>query len=191
MDLSPFGFTPIAYLALAVVVFGIMYYARHQHKSHLPASDEFAKRIGLTLEPGNLFAHPRVTGSYRRRAITLDTFSRRSAGSKRRRTYTRIVQPVNNPANIYFALSMEDVFSKVGRLVGTADVPIGDEEIDRRLTVQSRPETFAARLLVANNLRQRLLQARSVNPQLDGSQLFFAQRGAECSPAGASPAIAT
>lgn len=180
LDLTFYGTTLIACFAVPALMFGLVYYVYYQHKSRVRDWDEFAKGIGLTLEPGNLFVRPRVTGNYRRRAITLDTFSRGSR--KHRKTYTRIVLLVNNPSNIYLALYVEDVFSKIGNFFGMADVQIGDDEIDQRFTIKSRPETFAARLFASSNLRQKLLQARSVNLKVDGRELYFEQRGMEADP---------
>ncbi|MBI3762629.1 MAG: hypothetical protein HY260_12330 [Chloroflexi bacterium] len=160
-----------AFVALA---FGIAYYQRQARER---AWGELAGRTGLTLEPGNFLTGPRVTGNFRGHTITLDTFSRGSG--KSRTTYTRIVVFVNNQANVYLALYQESVFSKIGKFFGMEDVQIGDEDVDRRFIIKSRPETFAARLFTSINLRQKLLQARAVNIEVDGRELHFEQQGVE------------
>ncbi|MBI3361577.1 MAG: hypothetical protein HY023_10775, partial [Chloroflexi bacterium] len=86
---------------------------------------------------------------------------------------------VNNQANVYLALYEESVFSKIGKFFGMEDVQIGDEDVDRRFIIKSRPETFAARLFTSINLRQKLLQARAVNIEVDGRELHFEQQGVE------------
>jgi len=57
------------------------------------------------------------------------------------------------------------------------DVQIGDEDMDRRFIIKSKPENFAASLLTAGGLRQKLLEARSLNIELDGRELHFEQIG--------------
>lgn len=135
-----------------------------------------AEGAGLSYEGGRFFfSAPRVTGRYRGRQVTLDTFTRRTGDS--RTTYTRILMFVNNQANIYLAMYQESVFSKMGKFFGLQDVQIGDDEIDRRFVIKSKPETFAASLLSYINLRQRLLEARRLNVEVDGREITFEQVG--------------
>jgi hypothetical protein len=143
----------------------------------LRAWSELAARSGLSLEPGNLFSPPRVSGAYRGHHLRLDTFSRGT--SKNRTTYTRIVVHLDNRAGVRLALYQEDVFNKIGKMFGQKDVQTGDEEIDRRFMIRCEPEMFAARLFTSINLRSKLLQARSLNLSVEGPELYFEQRGAE------------
>lgn len=161
---------------LGMVALGVgMAYASRQARAK--AWGELARRTGLALEQGSFFVPPRLTGGYRGHSLTLDTFTRGSGKSSN--TYTRIVIFVNNQANIYLALYEEGLFSKIGKFFGAEDVQIGDEEVDRRFILKSRPENFAARLFTSINLRSKLLQARAANIEVDGRELYFEQRGAE------------
>lgn len=161
-------------LGMVALVAGTVYASR---RARLRAWGELAGRTGLALEPGSFFVPSRLTGTYRGHSLTLDTFTRGSR--KRRTTYTRIVIFVNNQANIYLALYEEGLFSKIGKVFGAEDVQIGDEEVDRRFRIKSRPANFAAVLFTSINLRSKLLQARSVNIAVDGRELHFEQRGVE------------
>ena len=104
-----------------------------------------------------------------------DTFTR--GAGKSRQTYTRIVLFVNNQTSAYLALYQESVFSKIGKFFGMQDVQVGDEDFDRRFIIKSRPENYVVGLLMTGDLRQKLLEARSVNIELDGRELHFEQIG--------------
>jgi hypothetical protein len=43
------------------------------------------------------------------------------------------------------------------------DIRLGDEEVDHRFLIQSRPPTFATDLFAARDMRQRLLQIRALH----------------------------
>jgi hypothetical protein len=159
-------------LGMLAVGLGTAYATR---RARLRAWEELARRTGLAFEPGGYFTTPTLTGSYRGHQITLDTFKRSSGRSST--TYTRIVVFVNNQESIYLALYEEGVFSKIGKFFGTEDVQVGDEEVDRRFIIKSRPETFAARVFTSINLRGQLLKARHVNIEIDGREIYLEERG--------------
>ena len=158
---------------IVALVFGTVYFSRQAQQR---AWGELAAHTGLTFEPGRFFGPgPHVTGTYRSRPLTLDTFTRGSG--KHRPTYTRIVLFMDNPANVYLALYQESVFSKIGKFFGMQDLQIGDEEVDRRFIIKSKPENFAASLFTSISLRQQFLQARVLNVEVDGRELTFEQVG--------------
>ena len=161
-------------LTLFIVgVFALVYFSRQRWQK---AWGDLATVTGLTFEPGGFLGpSPRVAGTYRGRALTLDTFTRGSG--EHRHTYTRIVLFVNNAAGLYLALYQESVFSKIGKFFGMADIQVGDEEVDRRFVIKSKPENFAASLFTSISLRERLLQARVLNVEVDGRELTFEQSG--------------
>ncbi len=161
------------FVGVLALVLGAIYFSRQAQRK---AWGELAARTGLTFEPGSfLGGGARVTGAYHNHPLTLDTFTRGSG--KSRTTYTRIVLFVDNPANIYLALYQESVFSKIGKFFGMQDFQIGDEEVDRRFIIKSKPESFAASLFTSISLRQQLLQARVLNVEVDGRELTFEQVG--------------
>jgi len=161
------------FVGLLAFVFGIVYFRRQAQQK---AWSDLATQTGLTFEPGGFFGPvPRVTGAHRGHTLTLDTFTRGSG--KHRHTYTRIVLFVNNAVGIYLALYQESVFSKIGKFFGMEDLQIGDEEVDRRFIIKSKPESFAASLFTSISLRQQLLQARVLNVEVDGRELTFEQVG--------------
>jgi len=155
-----------------VGVIAMIYFSRRAREK---AWRELAESTGLTYESGGFFGSSSVTGTYRGHSLTLDTFTR--GAGKHRRIYTRIVLFVNNRDNAYLALYQESVFSKVGKFFGMQDIQVGDEDLDRKFIIKSRPETFAVNLLLTGGLRTKLLEARSLNIELDGRELHFEQMG--------------
>jgi hypothetical protein len=164
-------------LIVAVIALSLGWtYSRRQ--ARLKAWRELAERMGLTWEPGSLLGHPPyVKGKYRGHELTLDTFRRGSGRNST--TYTRIILFVNNQSNLYLTLYEESVFSKIGKLFGAQDIQVGDEEIDRRFMIKGQPEDSVTRLLTPISLRQKLLEARSVNLEVDGRELHFEKKGEE------------
>ena len=161
------------FAGIFALVFGALYFTRQAQQK---AWGELAARTGLTFEPGGFFGPvPRVTGAYRSHSLTLDTFTRGSG--KHRHTYTRIVLFVNNQANVYLALYQEGVFSKIGKFFGMQDIQVGDEEVDRKFIIKSKPENYAASLFTSISLRDQLLKTRTLNVEVDGRELTFEQMG--------------
>jgi hypothetical protein len=120
-----------------------------------------------------------MTGTYRGRSLTLDTFTRGGGADSAPTSYTRIVIFVNNQSHFYLALYEESVFSKIGKLFGAQDIQIGDEEIDRRFMIKGQPESVIVSLIATSGLHQKLLKARSLNLEMDGRELYFEEQGVE------------
>jgi len=160
------------FVGFFVAVIYIIYRSRQEQSK---AWRHVAARTGLTFEPGVLLGSPRVTGNYRGRALRLDAFARRYGASDVTR-YTRIVLAVNNRAGVVLTLRREGVLSPIAKALGAEDIRLGDEEVDRRFLIQSRPATFAAELFTSRELRQRLLQIRALHlVAVNGTELRFEQ----------------
>lgn len=157
---------------IIAIVIGIVYWQRQNQRR---AWGELAALTGLQMEEGSWWTPARVTGTYRGRSLTLDTFTRGSG--KHRHTYTRVTLFVNNTANVYLALYEENLFTKIGKFFGMEDVQVGDEDIDRRFRIKSKPETFAAKVMLNSQLRGQLLEARQLNVEADGREITFEQLG--------------
>jgi hypothetical protein len=171
-----FGFTlPIlVFAAVIAIVLVVNYYGR---QSRLRAWGELASNTGLTCESGGFFSPIRVTGMYRGHGLVLDTFTRSSGKSSQ--TYTRIVLSANNPSDLSLAIYEEGVMSKIGKALGMQDIQLGDADLDQRFIIKGRPEEAIVNLLAFGSLRQKLLDARSLNLALDGQQVHFEERGVE------------
>ena len=98
---------------------------------------------------------------------------------KNRTTYTRIVTSVNNLTQLSMKVYQETVFSKVGKLLGGQDIQIGNEQFDQRYIIRGQPEMDVVLLLSSIGLQQKLLQDRTFNFDLKGSELYFEKRGIE------------
>ena len=158
-----------------LVIFAVLAYRRRQARQQ--AWSELAVRTSLTFEPGTLFSPMRVTGTYHGRPLALDTFTRSSGKSST--TYTRIRLGANNPSALSLAIYDENVLSKLGKALGTQDIQVGDDELDRRFTFKGQPQQVIAGLLTSIGLRQKLLEARSVHVEVKGQEVYWQQRGAE------------
>jgi len=158
-----------------LVIFAVLAYRRRQARQQ--AWSELAVRTSLTFEPGGLLSPMRVTGTYRGRPLTLDTYTRSSGKSST--TYTRIRLGVNNPSALSLAIYDENVLSKLGKALGMQDIQVGDDELDRRFTFKGQPQPVIASLLTSIGLRQKLLEARSVHVEVKGQEVYWQQRGAE------------
>ena len=93
--------------------------------------------------------------------------------------YTRIRMSVNNPSALSLAIYDENVLSKLGKVLGMQDIQVGDDELDRRFTFKGKPEPVITGLLTSIGLRQKLLEARSVNVEVKGQEVCWRQRGEE------------
>ncbi len=176
------NFSAFCGIALPILVFAgivalvlVLNYTSRQ--ARLKAWGELAGNTGLTCESGGVFSPIRVTGTYRGHGLILDTFTRSSG--KNSQTYTRILLSANNPSNLALAIYEEGVMSKVGKALGMQDIQVGDADLDRRFIVKGRPEDAVVNLFAFGNLRQRLLDARSLNLTLNGDQVRFEARGVE------------
>jgi len=169
------GLEALIFVGVIVLVVAIAYFRRQARQR---AWSELADRTGLTFESDGWFGTSRVTGVYRGHQLTLDTFRRGSSG-KNSTTYTRIVLFVNNQSNLYLALYHEGVFSKIGKFFGMQDIQVGDIELDRRFIIKGKPEKAVVSVLTSGALPQKLLEARSVNLEVDGRELHFEQVGVE------------
>lgn len=173
--LTAFGL-PASVIVAVVAVLAIIAYLRYQARQR--AWSELAARTGLTLEPaGFLGLRLCVTGDYRGHTLTLDTFTRSSG--KNSTTYTRIVLSVNNTASLRLALYEENILSPLGKALGVQDIQVGDAELDRRFMIKGQPEDVIVSLLTFGGLRDKLLQARSLNLKVEGQELHFEKRGVE------------
>lgn len=164
----------LIFVGIVVLVLALNYYGR---QARLKAWGELASNTGLTCDSGGLFAPIRVTGLYRGHGLTLDTFTRSSG--RHSETYTRIMLSASNPSNLALTIYEEGVMSKVGKALGMQDIQVGDADLDRRFIIKGRPEDAVVNLLASGSLRQRLLDARSLNLTLNGDQVRFEARGVE------------
>lgn len=161
-------------VVLVVVITAIIYLGKRAWQN---AWSELASRLGLECIPGSFLRNPSVAGTYRGRNLTLDSFMRGSG--KNRTTYTRIVTSVNNLTQLSMKVYQETVFSKVGKLLGGQDIKIGNEQFDQRYIIRGQPEMDVVLLLSSIGLQQKLLQDRTFNFDLKGSELYFEKRGIE------------
>jgi len=163
-------------LILAIPVVAIVLLVYFQRKAQLDAWNELAVRTGLTCEGGIAPWSPiHVSGSYHGRPLVLDTFTRGTG--KRSRTYTRAVLGVNNPIPLQLYLSEESVFDKVGKWMGSKDIQLGDEALDRRYKIKGEPEEEVGRVLASLDVRQKLSEAPSMRVEIQAGEVHAEKFG--------------
>jgi hypothetical protein len=133
---------------------------------------ELARQAGLSFIPGDLLLKgPRVQGTYRGHDLTLETFSQSSGRGSA--THTRISVATRNPVDLRLSLNDEGRFDKIGKVLGVQDIQLGDEAMDRRFIIKGMPESRVAALLAGPVLRQQLLETRSLNIEVEGTQVVY------------------
>jgi hypothetical protein len=172
-------------ISIFVIVLGLMaivvVFSIFNSRARQAGWREAASQAGLAYEPGSFWGKsPFISGVFHGRSLALDTFSTNTG--KNRTTYTRLVVALENPAAISLSLSGEGLGSKMGKLVGMKEIQLGDAEFDSRFFVRGEPEMAVQRLLANSSLRQKLLDARSVNIEVHDRTIRYQKRGFESNP---------
>ncbi|MCK4978645.1 MAG: hypothetical protein KAS36_17050 [Anaerolineales bacterium] len=179
-------------IAAVIGIVLLIYFVWKEDKKSEEAWRDLAERTGLSLQPRIFMARKILAGTYRGRSIKLNTVTRgdyvdiQTGYNHPGDTYTRMAVSVDNPAgNIINLLEGGQFFSRV---FGAKSVQIGHKSFDRRFTIQSRPENFAASVLSSAELRKRIMLTH-LKPKilrLGGRELylerkFFNVRGSKAS----------
>ena len=164
MDIEIIVFVGI--VAAAIVVFYFIQRSRKQAWSGLAA------QTGLAFEGIGLFSQARVTGMYRGRNIVLETFT---TGGKNSKICTRVVASVANASSIRLKLGEEGILAKIGKKMGGQDIQTGDAALDRRFLIKGEPEAEIRSLLLASDVRQRLLSLPQLSVEVNGGEIRYEQ----------------
>jgi len=152
-------------LVIAVLVVVGLVAAYRFSQNNAAAWRELAARTGLTAQRYG------VDGNYRDHPVSLSYYGNRG------RSYLHLVITVKNPRGIFFELSRQyegALDSKLQAGLHGPDVRIGDDELDGRFIIESRPESFAQHLFNSLDLRQKILQARQgFRIELEEGRLSF------------------
>jgi hypothetical protein len=109
-----------------------------RRRRHVTAWQGFADQTGLRLDPGGLFANPRVSGNYDGRVVELSIFHRTRSGYSS--TYTRLTVSVNNPHFRSLEIARHGtLMGLLDRTVSGEDIQVGNAEFDSRMTVRGEP----------------------------------------------------
>lgn len=148
-----------AFIVFDAIVVTISLVARNRSMQALRENwQQLGMRTGLSFTRGGLLTAPSLGGEYRRRSLTLTTFSRSSGRSST--TYTRITLALKSPAAGTLGLSPEGFLSGLGRALGMQDVQVGNERFDKSFIVKSSPPEFAPAMLGDPMLQDALLRLR-------------------------------
>ena len=152
--------------AAAVFAFYFIQRSRRQAWSGLAA------QTGLAFEGVGLFSQARVTGMYRGRNIVLETFT---TGGKNSKICTRVVASVNNAPSIHLKLGEEGILAKIGKKLGGQDIQTGDAALDRRFLIKGEPDAEIRSLLLASDVRQRLLSLPQLSIEVIEGEIRYEQ----------------
>jgi hypothetical protein len=97
--------------------------------------------------------------------------------------YTQISVHLTNPRKIFLRIVRKGGARKTEKIFGVPNMPVGDSEVDRQFDVKGLPHEFLPGVFATRqSFRKRLLdldQKRSLEIELDGSELRFEQQGLE------------
>jgi hypothetical protein len=155
-----------------------LYQRFYKPKVGTRAWPELAVRIGMTYKPPtgpwSNRSPPHVAGIYRGYDLKLD-LARVAHGvvDDGIALYrTRVVLSPKRKINGYVILKRKWYFWSHG-------VEVGDEQFDRRLVVDSRPEDLITQIFASPELRQRLLQTYLLTFKVSDLGLLFEKAGVE------------
>jgi hypothetical protein len=196
IDLSPLlsiCCTCFSFAGIGLAIFAYLRYAQAKRMAWERGWRELATRTGLKFETNVSLTDPavnsasgpikisfgsqtphttRVTGQYKNRSLTLDTFtqSQTSGETNLPVTSTRLTLEISQPPNRSFSLAEK------GLLPGGNSIPLNDQPFEEHFVVVSQPEEFARQVLASADLRQRLLALRPrVRVSVEGEELRLEQ----------------
>lgn len=196
IDLSPLlsiCCTCFSLVGIGLAIFAYLRYAQAKRMAWERGWRELATRTGLTFETNVSLTDPnvnstsgpikisfgsqtphttRVTGQYKHRSLTLDTFteSQTSGETNLPVTVTRLRLEISQPPNRSFSLAEK------GLLSGGSTILLDDKPFEERFVVISQPEEFARQVLASADIRQRLLALRPrIRVNAEGQELRLEQ----------------
>jgi len=177
-NLSPFTMVAFSLLFTVVVaVFAFMVSTRRMQAVR-ESWQSLSMRTGLSYQPGSFLVMPSLTGEFRRRPLTLNTYTRSTGKSSV--TYTRVIVGLKSPAAGTLALSPEGFLSGLGKALGMQDVQVGSERFDKSFMVKGNPPEFATGVLGDPNLQDALARVReshTFNLELSGQSITYTEVG--------------
>lgn len=164
-------------------------FAWYDHAALKNKWKELTQQLGLTYSEerkgASLISLPVIKGTYKAHPVKFDTFVR--GHGKYRRYYTEIQVLLTTPL-ITQGLKIERAtwFNRIGKAVGSKTsngrtvVETIDPELNRRVIIQSRPETFASQVLASASLQQGLeelaQQAWEMSLTIEQNALWYFER---------------
>ncbi len=140
-----------------------------------PSKDEIwsqlSQEIGADYQPSGFFTSGKVVLTHRQWQITLDTYT--VSTGKSHTTYTRIRAPYVNPDGFRFNIYRKNVFSWLGKLLGTTDIEIGDAFFDEEFIIQGTSEDVVRRLFMNTSIRQLIQNQPAIHLQVKDDEGWF------------------
>lgn len=130
-----------------------------RRKRHATAWQGFADRNGLRLDPGGLFANPRILGQYDGRAVDMSISHRTRNGVSS--TCTKLTVSVNNPNFRSLKISRHGkIMGFLDRAISGEDIQVGNTEFDSRMTVRGDPPEMVRSALGDGGISTMLMEMR-------------------------------
>ncbi len=132
---------------------------------------QLSQEIGAAYQPGGFFTGGKVVLTHRQWQITLDTYTVSTGKSSTK--YTRMRAPYVNPDGFRFNIYRENVFSRLGKLLGLEDIEIGDSFFDEEFIIQGTSEDLVRRLLANTSIRQLIQSQPAIHLQVKNDEGWF------------------
>ncbi len=130
-----------------------------RRRRHLRSWQGFADRNGLRLDPGGLFANPRIHGQYDGRAVDMSISHRTRNGVSS--TYTKLTVSVKNPNFRSLKISRHGkIMGFLDRAIAGEDIQVGNTEFDSRMTVRGDPPEMVRYVLGDGGMSTPLMEMR-------------------------------
>jgi hypothetical protein len=98
--------------------------------------------------------------------VTIDIIG--EAGWHMEHHATRIRAIIDNPSRLRFHVYSAAIGSRIGRLLGMEDIPIGDGMFDRAYVVQANKPEKIQQVLADDQVRERLLELGQIDLSIRG-----------------------
>jgi hypothetical protein len=162
---------PVAMIVLVFVIAGVMRNAQSK------AWGGFARKAGLTLDPGGWFRAPTVSGAYGGFNVYLYTYTQGSG--KNKTTYTSMIVYLPKQTNIHLRVTREGFLSKITKAFGAQDIQLGDPAFDAAYIIKSDTPPFVPEVL-DSQIRGAMLSGGDImNFTISKGRVFYTQTGVQ------------
>lgn len=168
---------PLTIITSLLLIFGILFNASFKKTSQERAGHQYTSHNPLLRERAISPTNIRINGNYRRYDLLLDTCSKTTGYQTGSNGFPHISFqiPFLRQHYAYPIFSDKCVYTL---LFDSSVIPTGDVYLDQRLAIYGQPKALAMDLFSAEPLRSKLLQARRLNLEINGSRLV-SQHGNE------------
>jgi hypothetical protein len=143
---------------VALIVWLLIKAARKYQREYEGRLQTFANEMGLTFHakegPWYSSTPANVTGSFRGREVKLDQFT--VSHGKSSTTYMRLEVRTVDSGESSVSVSTENFLTKIGKMVGMADIQVDQQWFDDKYLVRGSSPDFARQVLSEDDTREKI-----------------------------------